>query len=282
MGTKGHILLHLAAALAGWGIARPLLPPAPDATEAIAPGKASAREARDREAGEKLLRRLVPDLAPAPPAEIVRHEGTLEERVKKVIEENPSASDAAALFPVDYVRCLQEEIDDTMHGVNGPELSYAFLNGRMEASQVLDTLGRIFPDLARENQFPKAVFLELLPVDPVRAVVLLDGLSPEERSSWLADSSLHITGIDRPDLALAILNLDFAIAAGTNASYLRNNADFSSRHFFHDSMGHDYIDWILAQPPSKGRELMLGHLVSHLEGEDPAAAVSLKKRFSTR
>lgn len=281
MGTKRRILLHLAAVLAGWGIARPFLSPVPDAAETLAPGKSSIREALDREAGEKLLRRLVPDLAPAPPAGVVRHEGTLEERVKKVIAENPSASDAAALFPVDYVRCLQEEIDDTMHGVDGPELSYAFMNGRMEASQVLDTLCRIFPDLAAEKDFTEAVFLELLPLDPGRAADLLDGLSPEKRSLLIEDNGLQLTTLLGPEHFLAVLNLEFSMASEAGPEDLQAHVDFSSQQF-HEIMGDDYADWLLAQPPSRGCGLMLANLVSHLENEDPSAAIALKKRISTR
>jgi hypothetical protein len=281
MGTKGHILLHLAAALVGWGIARPLLPPAPDATEAIAPGKASAREARDREAGEKLLRRLVPDLAPAPPAEIVRHEGTLEERVTAATDVDPFSENSTEHSDGSIIGYLRDEIRETLFGATGPDLSYAFFHGRMEAKQVFDTLCMIFPDLAQEKQFPAAVFLELLQVDPARAVILLDQLSPDERSSFLENGDLPMSGYEGPDYVLAILNVKLAIAPETKEEDLRWLVDFSP-YQFHTSVGNDYADWLLAQPPSKGRELILESLVSYLDGEDPAAAVALKKRLSNR
>jgi hypothetical protein len=281
MGTKGRILLHLAAALAGWGIVQWQQRESSATEQPVASGKSSIRKAFDREAGEALLRRLVPALAPAPPAEVVRHQGTLEERLSDPPDLDPFSENANEHSDGVITGYLRGEIRDILFGTGGPDLAYAYFHGRMEAPQVLDTLRKIFPDLAKEKHFAAAVFIELLPVDPVRAVVLLDGLSPEERSSWLAETNLHITGIDTPDLALAILNLDFASAPGSDASYLRKYAEFSSRPF-HDGMGDDYTEWLLAQPPSKGRQEMLGNLVGHLDLEDPASAVDLKRRISTR
>lgn len=182
METTGRILLHLAAVLAGWGIVQSWQPASPETVGSMGPGKASIREAREREAGDKLLRRLVPDLAPAPPVEVRRHEGTLEERVKKMIEEDPFAADAAGMFPVNFVRCIREEIDDTILGVDGPDFSCAFRHGRLDARQVLSTLHEIFPDLAGEALFAKAVFLELFQIDLSRAADLLAGLAPAERA----------------------------------------------------------------------------------------------------
>jgi hypothetical protein len=281
MGTKGRILLHLLAVTAGWGIARPLLSPVRDAAEAMAPGKAYLREARDREAGERLLRRLVPDLAPAPPAEVVRHEGTLEQRLAEDAIDDPFAANPTRPTDESVTSYLREEIGGTLFGATGPDLSYAFFHGRMEAPQVLDALCKIFPDLAREKQFPAAVFLELFQVDPARAAVLLDQLSPGARSSLLENGNLPISGYEGPDYVLAILNVNLAIGPEAKKEDLGWLSDFSSSHF-HTSMGNDYADWLIAQPPSKGRELILESLVSYLGSEDPAAAVALKKRLSTR
>ena len=281
MGTKGRILLHLAAALAGWGIVQSLHSASSDAEPPVAPGKSSIREARDREAGEKLLRRLVPDLAPAPPLEVVRHEGTLEERIDAATDADPFSENATAHSDGSIIGYLRGEIGDTLFGATGPDLSYAFFHGRMEAPQVFDALCKIFPDLAQEKQFPAAVFLELLQVDPARAAILIDQLSPDERSTWLENGDLPMSGYEGPDYVLAILNVKLAIAPETKAEDLRWLVDFSP-YQFHTSMGNDYADWLLAQPSSKGRELIMESLVSYLGSEDPAAAVSLKKRLSTR
>lgn len=281
MGTKGRILLHLVAVLAGWGIVQSQHPATSDAEQPIAPGKSSFREALDREAGEKLLRRLVPDLAPAPPAEVVRHEGTLEQRLAEDAIDDPFAANPTRPNDESVTGYLREEIGGTLFGATGPDLSYAFFHGRMEAPQVFDALCKIFPDLAREKQFPAAVFLELLQVDPARAADLLDQLSPDARSSLLENGNLPISGYEGPDYVLAILNVNLAIGPETNEEDLRGLGEFSSSHF-HTSMGNDYADWLLAQPPSKGRELILESLIDYLGSEDPAAAVALKKRLSTR
>lgn len=286
MGMKGRILLHLAAALAGWGIVQWHDPAPSDAGQTIASGKSALRqardrEARDREAGEALLLRLVPDLAPAPPLDVVRHQGSLEERVTAATDVDPFSENATEHSDGSIIGYLRGEIRETLFGATGPDLSYAFFHGRMEAPQVFDALCEIFPDLAQEKQFPAAVFLELLNVDPARAAVLLDQLSPDEHSSWLENGDLPMSGYEGPDYVLAILNVKLAIAPETKEEDLRRLVDFSP-YQFHTSMGHDYADWLLAQPPSKGRELILESLINYLDSEDPAAAVALKKRLSTR
>ena len=66
MGMKGRILLHLAAALAGWGIVQSLRPLFSDqqldgeglATHSAAAGKFRTAVPADRPAGELLLKRL--------------------------------------------------------------------------------------------------------------------------------------------------------------------------------------------------------------------------------
>lgn len=281
MGPKGRILLHLAAALAGWGIVHSQHAASSGTEQPVAPGKSSIREARDREAGERLLRRLVPDLAPAPPAEVVRHEGTLEDRVAASGNVDPFSENATEHSDGSIIGYLRDEIRETLFGATGPDLSYAFFHGRMEAKQVFDALCKIFPDLAQEKQFPTAVFLELFQVDPARAADLLDQLSPDARSSLLENGDLPMSGYEGPDYVLAILNVNLAIGPETKKEDVGWLSDFSSSHF-HTSMGNDYADWLLAQPPSKGRELILESLVSYLGSEDPAAAVALKNRLSSR
>jgi hypothetical protein len=295
MGTKGRILLHLAAALTGWGIARPILSPVPEAAEVTAPGKASAREARDREAGEKLLRRLVPDLAPASPAEVVRHEGTLEERVKKAIEDDPFSSFKEERFEKHALRYLREEIHDLIQGVDGPDLSHAFRNGRLEAREILDALGQVFPDLATEAMFPKAVFLELFSIDPTRASLIHDGLDSDERAGWMLDAYSSSSVVDDPfefdrevptdwrNPPTLLAWIDLAVS-----HQLDNHTMFSSDQIarlttgYRDDYGDDYSKWLFDQPPTKGRERMLKSLAGKLEKDDPAAAAALKKRLSTR
>lgn len=281
MGTKGRILLHLAAALAGWGIARPLYQASSGTEQPIAPGKSSFREARDREAGEKLLRRLVPDLAPAPPAEVVRHEGTVEERYAEATFDDPFADNPSTPSDESITGYLRDQIRATLFGRDGPDLSYAFLHGRLDATQVLDSLRRSFPDLAGEPQFPRAVFLELFSLDPARATDLARAFAPEERRHWTADTMLEEAWAMGPAGSLALLDLQLADAPASGSFPLvRDPGDSAALHY--DAYGDDYTEWLLQQPPTVGRRVMLGSWARHLRECDPAAAAALDKRLTTR
>lgn len=280
MGTKRRILLHLAAAIAGWGIARPLLSPVPDAAEPLAPRKTSVRDSRDREAGEKLLRRLVPDLAPAPPVDVARHEGTLEERFAEATFDDPFADNPSTPSDDSITSYLRDQIRTTLFGRHGPDLSYAFLHGRMDASQVLDSLRRSFPDLAGEPQFPRAVFLELFSLDPSRATDLAHGLAPGEYRSWVGNTMLEEAWAMGPSGSLALLDLQLADAPVSGSFPLvRDPGDSAALHY--DAYQDDYTEWLLQQPPTAGRRVMLGSWARHLRECDPAAAAALDKRLTT-
>jgi hypothetical protein len=281
MGKAVRILLHLAAALAGWGIARPLFSPVPGAAEAIAPGKASVREAIDYEAGEKLLRRLVPDLAPAPPAEVVRHEGSLEERLVEAGFDEPFADNPSTPSDNSISDYLCEQIQETLSGKAGPELSYAFLHGRLDAHQVLDSLRRTFPDLAGEEQFTRAVVKELFLIEPSRAAVLARELPPRDHWSLIADYKLAAEGFMSPAGYLSLLDLQLVHAPAAEAFLILGHpADSAALHY--RAYGDNYTGWLLDQPPTPGRRLMLESCVAHLRDADPSAAAALEKRLSTR
>lgn len=282
MATKRRVLLHLAAVLAGWGIARPLLPAVPEppvgqAVDGIASGKSSEREAGDQESGEALIRRLVPDVAPSPPVAVVRHEGSLAERIAKAGVTDPFAEDypdpdGAALS------YLRREIRETLFGKSGPDFSYAFRRGRMEAPQVTAALGEIFPDLAGEKLFERAVFIELYQIDPVRATAPLYTQEQKERDSCLLATMGPAMWDKRPDKSLARLNLEFEVGEGNKVLGLMSSGA-SIGADFHREFGDDYAEWLLLQPPSRGRDRMLNDLVAVLEKQSPASAENLKTRM---
>lgn len=281
MGTKGRILLHLAAVLAGWGIVRSQYPSSSDAEQPIAAGRSSIRETRDREAGEKLLRRLVPDLEPAPPVEVVRHMGTLEERYAEATFDDPFADNPATPSDESITDYLRGEIRATLHGRPGPEVSYAFLHGRLEATQVLDSLRRTFPDLAGEAQFTRAVFQELFLIEPARAAVLARELPPRDHWSWMSEFKLDAEGFMSPAGYLSLLDLQLVHAPAAEA-FLILGRPAESAELYYSAYGNDYSAWLLDQPPTPGRRVMLESWAAHLRDADPSAAASLEKRLSTR
>lgn len=164
----------------------------------------------------------------------------------------------------------------------------------MDARQVLSTLHEIFPDLAGEALFAKAVFLELFQIDPSRAADLLAGLAPAERASWLMDgfSSSVITadpfasdGRDTTDPATILVWTDLAVSNQVDADEMFSGGQseilFNAIEFWNE-YGDDYPNWLLDQAPTKGREIMLNAWVSVIEDSDPAAAAAWKERLSTR
>lgn len=282
MQKVARILLHLTALLVGWGIARPLLPVAPEpagkqAVDDISLGKTSAREAGDQELGEALLRRLVPDVAPSPPAVVVRHEGSLAERMAKAGVTDPFADD----YPDPdgpALSYLRNEIRETLFGKSGPDFSYAFRRGRMEAPQVTAALGEIFPDLAGEKLFARAVFVELYRIDPVRATIPLYSQNQKERDSCLRATLGPSMWDKRPDKSLARLNLELEVGEGSAVVGMLSSGTYIGSEF-HGAFGNDYAEWLLLQPPSKGRDRMLNDLVAMLEKQSPAVAEELKTRI---
>lgn len=281
MATSRRLLLHLAACAAGWGIVTAFKPTSSSSAESRAATKSFVRDTLDREQGEKLLRRLAPDITPAPPAAVKHHEGTLEERVMEEMEDDPFAEGLTKPTDKYIIDCLGEQIRIPLFGEDGPDLSYAFQHGRMEAPEVLATLRQILPDLARESLFDKVVFICLFQIDPIRAAGLLDTHAPAARSSLLLEAIIGQSGKSNPESVLAWSHLvpprgdksDDPFADSVNQGYASD---------FYKEYGNDYTGWLLDQPPSKSRELMVEALMEHLVMEDPAAAVALRKRLSTR
>lgn len=280
MAKSRHLLLHFACFLAGWGIIAAFSPALSSSAESRAATKASVRDARAREEGEKLLHRLAPDIAPAPQLEVKRHEGTLQERafhafLNNTFPANPGTPDDESI--TDYLR---SEIHGTLFGENGPDLSYAFRHGRMEAPQVLATLRQTFPDLAGEGLFDKAVFLELFKVDPTRAAVLLNDVSRTEGTSWFEVGVLGRSENPGPEILLAWRDLALSGTVETDSFSSPEIAGILARDYL-KKFGSDYTEWLLAQPPTKGLEFMVEALTLHLDSDDPAAAVALRKRLFT-
>ncbi len=276
-----RILPHLACFLAGWGIVTAFKPALSSSSESRAATKASVRKALDREQGEKLLRRLAPDIAPAAPAGVKHHEPPVAEPVAERSEDNPFGQDVSEATAAHDNEFLRDEIRDVISGYRGPELSYAFRHGRMDAPQVLATLRQTLPDLAGDGSFDEAVFFELSAIDPTRAAVLLDGHSTDERFEAISGGFVtHSDDLD-PEARLAWSHLGSSVDVGMDPPFEVLASRLGKPDYYRE-FGNDYTEWLLDQPPSKGREAMMEALMEHLVMEDPAAAVALRKRLSTR
>ena len=277
------LLLHLLAVVAGWGMVAALRPVVDAArgdrqpsVEHPAPAKTSVRS-RDPAAiaaGELLLQRLVPGLK-----ELGRESGpengpSFAERIEKLRLQN--GFDPAASFPPrsdgddaleDRQRLIESLIRSHLDGMSGPDFSYAFRHGRLNAETIYDSLAPHLPGAAADNSLRVALYRHLAPLDPVRAAPLLGAL-PESKASAVKFQALNDKGLSiTPDAGVAILA---SIPAGEDGLWggERREAWMTATYHFLENYGTDYAEWVEALPAGGGRDEAAAALLGYQEDDD--------------
>ena len=180
------VILHLSMVVAGWGtvtVVGPLVRAMLDTEEHeafVAPTKTN-RVRIDPFGGQRLLERLRKEVAPEP----VGPPGSLDERVKQLVAEaytNDGQPITAEDLERHRKRAIVEQMARIVHGRNGPDYSYAFRHGRMEAQEILELLADRMPEHTADPYFPVMLYHCLVREDPERAEPLLAGLSDRERA----------------------------------------------------------------------------------------------------
>jgi hypothetical protein len=285
------IILHLSLMVVGWGIVTALgpraSPPAPGGDEAAAlPGKKSVRARPDIAGGKRLLERLAREMDPPAPREPSPYASlSLDEKADYLIAElNPNATEppSAEVREQFRRRAILGLIGGIVHGSNGPDYSYAFRHGRMEAEEILDVVAAALPEHAADPYFPVMLYHCLVRQDPRRAEPLLAGLPDRERArvhdSLLSgrepilsppappkdvaprgDGSLYLAEnpipAPDPDFAFALL----ACAPMERERYRQYDRGWVWRtcaREFAGSYRDDYVGWIKTLPPGPERDVI--------------------------
>jgi hypothetical protein len=296
------VIPHLGLVFAGWGIVTAVGPPVRamldtgDPEVFVAPTKTN-RVRMDPVGGQRLLERLRRDVAPSPASEPRPMPDSFNDRVEQLIAEarsNGRQPITAEDLEMYRKRAIFGEMAAIVHGSNGPDYSYAFRHGRMEAQEMLEMLAERMPEHATDPYFPVMLYHCLVRQDPGRAEPLLAGLpdrerarqhdtllsgsqpvfsapvppAPVPRAAVVTQSSGPIFYAENPILAP---DPEFAMALLANIPWQR----VPYRRYDHKwvwnagarpygSPGHrDYMAWLKSLPPGQDRDMAIERVLAH-------------------
>lgn len=288
MGTKARILLHLAAALAGWGIVQSLRPSFPDqsldgqgiADHSAPAGKFRAAVPADRPAGELLLKRLAAgDSLP----DVNHGDSRLAENYAEALQDigiDPAtfSSSYPGFDPTRKDLCysiLQNILASSLEWHGGRDLRHAFRHGRIEAMEIHDLFAAEIPILAGTDLIRLSLYDQIADLDPARAAILLETL-PEERATgakhWAARS--FVSGFT-PESFLGLMRSlprpegDKA-DAGRQSAWRKRTVQFLEHH------GTEYFNWVEQLPPGADRDAAAAALLGYLDPGDTALVTRVR------
>ena len=257
----------------------------------VAPTKTN-RVRIDPVGGQRLLERLRREVGPSRASEPEPMPASFNERVDQLIAEaypngeRPSTAEHLEIF---RKRAIFREMGGIVHGSNGPDYSYAFRHGRMDAQEILELLAERMPEHAADPYFPVMLYHCLVRQDPVRAEPLLAGLSDGERvrqhDSLLSGSPpVFSATVTRPQFVtqpggptfyaedpIPAPDPEFAMALLTNIPWQRKPyRRFDHRWVWHtcaQKLGShysgDYVAWLNALPPGQDRDMALARALAN-------------------
>jgi hypothetical protein len=285
MGMKGRILLHLAAALAGWGIVQSLRLSFSDqsphgegiATHSAPAGKFRATVPADRPAGEMLLKRLAAgDSLP----EVNYGDSALAERYAEALEDigiDPAtfSSSYPGFDPTRKDLCysiLQISLSSSLDwhgGHDGRDLRHAFRHGRMEAMEIHDIFAAELPILAGTDLIRRSLYDQIADQDPDRAEVLLEPLAVAEAAGvrlWAARA--FASGFTLESFLALMRN--HPEPEGDEGNGGRRDAWRDRTPSFLERHGGEYLRWVEQLPPGADRDAAAAALLDYLDPGDPA------------
>lgn len=278
------ITLHLALVAAGWGFVTALSPLLPSqsrtaaGTAPTAPTKTN-RPRPDVAGGQRLLERTRREVLPPTPTEPSPNSGlSLDEKTDYLIAQahpNGVPQISAEVHERFRRKAILGQISGIVHGNDGPDYSYAFRHGRMDAQQILELIATRLPEHATDPYFPVMLYHCLVRQDPRRAEPLLTGLPDRERARqhdsllsgsepmlsataprtdiFLGNYDQEISAPD-PDFAFALL----ASVPWEGERYRRFDRQWvwgTCAHDFARTYRDDYFAWLESLPPGRERDL---------------------------
>lgn len=291
------LLLHLLAIAAGWGIVAALAPVVPAgwiggqiAAESRASAKSGVRTLTpsDTAAGKKLLERVTaalpkeaieanlgPPLSPEQFFENARHVFSFDPAAPAPPwhDESPTPEEEAAVRK--YQDLLVEVLGGYWNGDNGPDLAHAFRHGRVDALALYESVARHLPGPAANDSLRIAAFQCLAPLDPVRAVPLLQPLSDSAAVAVKFEVLRKSPSAFTPDTAFALLS-SIPPPKDFYGSIRRHSAWVSVTENFHRNYAGDYIHWLEQLPAGTERDYAVFALVEDLPSDDTGSHERLR------
>ena len=305
------ITLHLALVAAGWGFVTalsPLLPIQPRnaaGTAPTAPTKTN-RPRPDVAGGQRLLERIKRELPPPAPTEPSPYFGlSIDEKTDRLIAQDPYSGQPTSGDAYERYRkkAILGQIGGIVNGSDGPDYSYAFRHGRMEAQEILELVATRLPEHATDPYFPVLLYHCLVRQDPRRAEPLLADLPYRERARQhdsllsggepilsptapraevAAQSAGYIFLAENPvpapdpDFAFALL----ASIPWEGERYRRFDRQWVWRtcaREFSGSYRDDYFAWLESLPPGRERELAIQR--AHEASPSSGTTIYSSRRF---
>jgi hypothetical protein len=288
MGMKGRILLHLAAAIAGWGIVQSLRSSFSDqqlngggtAAHSEPAGKFRNAFPADRPAGEMLLKRLAAgDSLP----EVNYGDSALAERYAEALQDigiDPAtfSSSYPGFDPTRKDLCysiLQNFLASSLEWHDGRDLRHAFRHGRMEAMEIHDLFAAELPILAGTDLIRLSLYDQIADLDPDRAEVLLEPLAEAEAAGarlWAARA--FASGFTLESFLALMRNLPES--EGDEGNGGRRNAWRDRTPSFLERHGGEYLRWVEQLPAGADRDAAATGLLEYLDPGDPALVTRVR------
>ena len=282
MSKARPLLIHLALGLAGWGIATALSPLFPASEKDRAGNSASLPTKTDRDriavkGGRQILARLSARSPREQKSEPTVHSfRSIDEDAGRATEELINAP-PGSVSPSDLIReeVLLYHLRSVINGEHGPDLAYAFRNGRMDALEIRDLLAAQFPDHATHTGFLRALYLELSQHDPLRAEVLMDSLPAEDIDDLKYHNMMVLPDTLAPRHCYQLL-ASIPPSENPNEIQLRSLVVRSVASDYLDRYRSDFIHFVEQLPPGEDRNLTLRELSKVYEKSNPAEAARLR------
>lgn len=272
------IVSHLAIVAIGWGLVTALAPRHSDDL-GNKPGKnhhpsrtKSERPRLDPASGRRLLARLsrevvLPEASDPEP----RDSRSFGERVSQCVEQSSWQSvpqgdiymtgfrQAKSLDEIhkDCRRAIiSQDIAPIVRGANGPEFSYAFRHGRIDAQEILDHLAAQLPEQAADPLFPLVLYQLLAWKNPGLAEPLLASLSEKEKLEEKRQLFPQVDFSSDPDSTYALLSTIPWEEDSMPLTYRRWAWRSSAQSNLGDRRA-DYLAWLEALPRGSERDIAI-------------------------
>ncbi len=271
------LFLHLALVAAGWVIAAALLPHLPAARSSVPQDSAAAptklpRPELDRPGGQRLLDRLSREMKPREASAPGPWAGmSLDEKAEHLYREraNPERKPPSAAF-LKYFRerAINADLKAIVCGEQGPDLSYAFRHGRMEAQEILDEVTARLPEHAATPRF-SAMLHEILAIeDPRRANTLIASLPEAEAEHTTAMLLQSDAFLQDPDASYELHATRPWPEDPEDLEARRGKWGLCASAYSHYHPT-DYVAWLQSLPRGKERDLAISAALKPLSQKIP-------------